>query len=178
MSKSDENFPFDVEGIADRLRADRPRPGDETLDAARMRVMGRMKSDRGSAMSVRTKTVALLTGGLLLTTGAATAAVTQTNNQSSTTNQAISQTSGGGIVISGGAQNAQNNSNTTLNNCQIVGFAASASCATYARPSPCVCPLLTLGTAQAKATTASKPKKARKASRSRRAITRIFTVGG
>ena len=144
MSRYDENMPFDIDAVADRLRADRPRPSDEILNAARTRVMGRMKSHQGAAMPARTKTVALLTGGLLLTTGAATAAVTQTNNQSAATNQAISQASGGGVVIGGGDQNAQNNSNTNLNNSQLVG----AACAVYCPPT-IVAPGLTLGRAPA-----------------------------
>jgi hypothetical protein len=134
MSRSDDNLPNDVEGIADRLRADRPRPSDETLDAARNRVMGRMKSHQGAAMTARTKMVAMLTGGLLLTTAAATAAVTQTNTQSSTTNQSITQTSGGGVTIGGGSQNAQNNSTTNISNCQSSGGFFSSSCATYVAP--------------------------------------------
>jgi hypothetical protein len=133
MSRSDDNLPFDVEGIADRLRADRPRPSDETLDATRNRVMGRMKSHQGAAMTARTKMVALVTGGLLLTTAAATAA-TQTNNQSSTTNQSITQSSGGGVVIGGGNQTATNSSDTNISNCQVIGGFGSASCATYAAP--------------------------------------------
>jgi hypothetical protein len=171
MSRSDDNLPFDVEGIADRLRADRPRPSDETLDAARNRVMGRMKSHQGAAMTARTKMVALVTGGLLLTTAAATAA-TQTNNQSSTTNQSITQSSGGGVVIGGGNQSATNSSDTNISNCQVIGGFGSASCATYAAPTADVVGLSLGAQSRTGARGKARTRKARRAS----GISRIIVL--